>query len=47
MKKIKEIIRLRKKVYIYEEIKLGWFRFSFYRLGWKFSIRLEIARGWD
>lgn len=38
---------IKKKVFIHESYKLGWFRFSFYRLGWKFSIRFEIARGWD
>jgi hypothetical protein len=40
-------IRTQKKVYIYEEIKLGWFRFSFYRLGYKFCLRIEISKGWD
>jgi hypothetical protein len=44
---MKEIIRIRKKVYIYEEIKLGWFRFVFCRFGKKFTIRLELSKGWD
>jgi len=47
MKKIKELIRFKKKVYIYEEIKVGIFRFSFYRFGKRFCVRLEISRGWD
>ena len=47
MTKIKEIIRTKKQVYVYEEIKFGWFRFSFYRLQNKFTIRFELSRGWD
>jgi len=47
MTKKREIIHYKKKVYIYEEIRIGWFRFSYYRLGKKFSVRCEIARGWD
>ena len=40
-------IRLRKKVYIYEEIKIGFIRISYYRLGKKFTIRFEINYGWQ
>jgi hypothetical protein len=47
MIKIKELIKLKKKVYIHEYIKIGWFRFCFYRLGNKFTIRLELSRGWE
>ena len=47
MIKIKELIRFKKKVYIYEEIKIGIFRFVFYRLGKRFTIRLEISKGWE
>jgi hypothetical protein len=45
--RIKELIRFKKKVYIYEEIKIGIFRFVFYRLGKRFCVRLEISRGWE
>ena len=47
MIKIKEFIRCKKQEYVYEEVKIGIFRFSFYRLGKRFTIRLEISRGWD
>ena len=47
MIKIKELIRLKKKVYVYEEIKIGIFRFVFYRLGKKFCVRVELSSGWD
>ena len=46
MSKIKEFIRCKKKVYVYEEIKIGCFRFCFYRLGKKFCIRFEVSYGW-
>jgi hypothetical protein len=46
MTKLKEIIKIRKKVYVHEEIRIGWFRFSFYMLGYKkICIRFEITRG--
>jgi hypothetical protein len=41
------IIKLKSKVYIHESLQIGWFRFAYYRLGSKFSVRFEIARGWD
>ena len=41
------MIKIKKKVYIHESYKIGWFRFSFYRLGKRFTIRLEISKGWD
>jgi hypothetical protein len=47
MKIVKEFIRLKKKVYIYEEIKIGWLRFCFYRYGKRFCVRCELSRGWD
>jgi hypothetical protein len=47
MTKIKEFIKIKKKVYIHEEIKIGIFRFVFYRFGKKFTIRLELSSGWD
>jgi hypothetical protein len=47
MIKIREIIKFKKKVYIYEEIKIGWFRFVFCRFGKKFCIRFEVAYGWN
>jgi hypothetical protein len=40
-------IKFKKKVYIYESYQVGWLRFAFYRLGKKFCIRIEIARGWS
>ena len=47
MKKIKEFIKFKKKVYIHEYYKIGWLRFSFYRLGKRFCIRCEISYGWN
>jgi len=41
------IIKIKKNVYIHEVWQLGWFRFSFYRLGKKFTIRLEVSSGWN
>ena len=41
------IIRIKKKIYIHEIYQFGCFRFSFYRLGNKFSIRFSIEKGWD
>ena len=41
------IIRIKKKVYIHYIYQFGCFRFSFYRLGNKFSIRFSIEKGWD
>ena len=35
------------KKFIYLEISLWVFRFSFYKLRDKFSIRFEINKGWD
>jgi hypothetical protein len=40
-------IKVKNKTYIYQEIKIGWFRFSFSHFGKKFSIRFEISKGWD
>jgi hypothetical protein len=37
----------KKKEYIHKQYKLGWFRFSFYKLHNKFTIRFEISKGWD
>ena len=36
----------KKKEYIHKQFQLGWFRFSFYKLGDKFTIRFEISEGW-
>jgi len=33
--------------YIHKEIKIGIFRFSFYKLGKKWCIRFEMQNGWD
>jgi hypothetical protein len=33
--------------YIYIHKRLGWFRFSFYRLNKKLTIRFEISKGWE
>lgn len=46
MTKLKEIIKIKKKVYVHEEIRIGWFRFIFFRLGGKFTIRVELSKGW-
>jgi len=40
-------IKIKKKVYVHESIKIGWFRLSYYRLGRKFCIRAEISKGWN
>jgi hypothetical protein len=40
-------LKVKKNVYIHESYKIGWFRFVFYRLGKKFTIRLELSSGWD
>jgi len=44
---MKEIIRLRKQVYVYEEFKVWIFRFVYCRFGKKFTIRLELSKGWE
>lgn len=33
--------------YIHWHFRIGWFRFSFYKLKKRFNIRLEISRGWE
>ena len=35
------------KKYIYLEIKISLFRFSFYKMKKKFTIRLELSKGWN
>ena len=35
------------KTYIHKSFKLGWFKVSIYVLGSKFSLRFEIAEGWE
>jgi len=35
------------KQYIHLRYTLGWITISIYRLGQRFSVRLEIARGWN
>jgi len=44
---MKKLIKIKKRVYIHEEIRVGIFRFSFYRLNNKFCVRCEIASGWE
>jgi hypothetical protein len=46
MKK-KQLIKIKHKVYIHHSCQIGWLRFSLYILGKKFSVRLELCRGWD
>jgi len=41
------MIKIKRQIYIHESYTIGWFRFSFYRLGWKFCMRFELSRGWD
>ena len=41
------IIRIKKKVYIHYIYQFGWVRISFYRLGYRFTLRIELSRGWD
>jgi hypothetical protein len=36
-----------KSKYLYKEIKIGWLRFSIYWLNTKFTIRLELSKGWE
>jgi hypothetical protein len=40
-------IKIKHKLYIHSTYQLGWFRFSIYRLGKKFTIRLEVSKGWE
>ena len=47
IKKGKIMFKIKKAVYIHENYKIGWFRFSFYRLGWKFCVRIELSSGWE
>jgi hypothetical protein len=35
-----------KKIYLHKIYKIGWFRFSFYRLGKRFCVRIELSKGW-
>ena len=32
--------------YFHKVLAIGWFRFSGYKLGKKFCIRLELSTGW-
>jgi hypothetical protein len=41
------LIKIKHKIYLHHIFQIGIFRFSFYILGSKFSIRLEIAKGWE
>ena len=41
------LIKIKHKVYIHHIFQIGIFRFSFYILGKKFSVRFEICKGWD
>jgi hypothetical protein len=41
------LIKIKKNIYIHRVYQLGWFRFSYYRLGKKFTLRVEISKGWD
>jgi len=42
------VSKIKKAVhYIHKEIEIGWFRVSFYKLGKKFTLRFEIAKGWE
>jgi len=42
-----KFIKYKKRIYIHETLKIGWLRVSFFRLGRRFSVRLEIAKGWE
>lgn len=35
------------KQYIHLRYTMGWMTLSIFRLGTRFSVRLEIARGWN
>lgn len=37
---------IQKYPYTHSDFSLGWFRFSFFKLGKRFTLRLELARGW-
>ena len=41
------IIKIKNKVYIHRSIQIGWFRFAYYRLGKKFTLRIELSKGWE
>jgi hypothetical protein len=36
-----------KNKYIHYTKRIGWFVFSFYKCGKKFSIRMSIEKGWE
>lgn len=38
---------IKKPKYIHKTFCLGWFRFSFYWLEGKFSLRFSIEKGWE
>lgn len=33
--------------YIHKQFNIGWLRVSLYILGKKFTLRIEISKGWD
>lgn len=49
MVKSKYITKIKKNklYYIHVNYRIGIFRFSFYKLGKRFTVRFEISRGWD
>ena len=42
-----ERAELEKYSYIHKEFSLKWFRFSFFKLGKRFTLRLELSKGWE
>jgi len=46
-RKAKVEVKRKHEQYIHLRYTLGWFTLSIFRLGYRFSIRLEIARGWS
>jgi len=38
---------VKKKKYTHKIYQIGWLRFSYYRLGKRFCVRIEVSKGWD
>ncbi len=38
---------LQRYSYIHKEIELGIFRFSFFKLSKRWTVRFELSKGWD
>ena len=39
-------IKIKNKMYLHREFRIGWIRFSYYKFGKKLTIRFELSKGW-